>query len=87
MAIAFLPAQPAEGAEFLLTVDPTLMSAIHRWTESNGLKLSVNDAATVLLRQALGAQGFEAGKSADVTEQRSRALLAGFYEAAGLHDL
>lgn len=87
MAIAFLPKQPAEGAEFLLTVDPTLIASIHRWTEASGLQLSVDEAAAVLLREALEGRGFEATKAADVTDLRSQALLAGFYEAAGRHDL
>jgi hypothetical protein len=80
MAIVFLPSQPVESAELMLSIDSDLIDAVKRWRGAHAPQLGTGEAIEQLLRQALASEGVIAPAGAD---EQMDALLAVFREAAG----
>jgi len=79
MAIVFLPTQPGESAEYMLSIDANLIAAVEKWRAARAPGLEASEAVEALLREALATEGY----FDPANETRKEVLLAAFHEAAG----
>jgi hypothetical protein len=78
MAIVFLPTQPGESAEYMLSVDANLIAAVEKWRAERAPNLQSAEAVETLLREALASEGY----FDPANETRKEVLLAAFHQAA-----
>ncbi|KKB76694.1 hypothetical protein VW35_18225 [Devosia soli] len=78
MAIVFLPTQPGESVEYMLSIDTRLVAAVDKWRAERAPEMEASQAVEFLLREALATEGY----FDPANETRQEVLLAAFQQAA-----
>jgi len=83
MSLAFLPEQPQQPTEILVSIDPELIVAMNRWRLAQTPVQTPNEAIISLIRRGLEAEGQLASAARQAEDPQFAAMVQALREAAG----